>query len=848
MIRLKIPHSLFYFLAICTGIIFILTACNGAALEEVPQPAGPSTGGETSQEDAPPILLTEVEAPFLVSVRTGEFNMGSSDEDLNAREDEFPQHRLRMNGFLIYSQEVTNLMYQQCVADEGCSPPAIDEDGPSKFYLDPLYGDNPLVGVDWFQARAYCQWANARLPTEAEWEYTARANTEFLYPWGDQTPDYEKANFGGLNNERFPEEPQTDDVDLHKPGESPWEARDMAGNVMEWVADWYDPAYYEISPPANPQGPGDDKGLTEKVVRGGGWNSSPEDLRAAARFALDPLSTRDDLGFRCIPLGEKRARAPFCVDSGVPFCVPPGRPGDGPGDEECEPLTPPTLRVGVGCRDENGQLDVIVHSDAHADDVSAMFGNNAYNCVQFEEGVMVCSGPAQTEGLNWTFELCVTANGQSGAAPGPPQLVTYNAAAAPPQNTLIAFNPNPSPANILVTYNSQRALYGGGEYDPRCPNGGIFNEDTGLCERGEEDDLCPEGWVFTNVSPYVCQPDDPGDCPEGTTFVMTDRGGFCEPGDNRDCPEGWTFDVRTESCLPPDSGDGEFCAEGYAFDQDANCCVPVPGDNYDCEEGYYFAAAYDRCWPITRDGCEPGYFYTHRQGCVPEEPGDNDEDCPPFTAVANFAGVDHCVPEEEGRAEGAVGYLPDQEEPPCRDGHERDENGNCGSPDDGSSSYDRCIAIGGVWIDGRCYTGGDCGPGYAVSALMEICMPDDGPGSPCPQGATYHPRYECCVPDHGSFCPEDEQIFLDYLPAPQTLAAAAPVFNDGRNCYPGDDPDECIEGYTRNGEICEENGTVPDCGERAYWDQEIKECIPFDMFGCRLDEAWNGQIDRKSVV
>jgi formylglycine-generating enzyme required for sulfatase activity len=219
----------------------------------------------------------------MVLISAGTFVMGSGRGG-----DESPAREVHLDAFFIDRYPVTNAEYAKFVQETGHPPPEHwARHGGT--YL-PGRDNHPVAYVCWFDARDYATWARKRLPTEAEWEKAARGADGRIYPWGN------RFNSQYCNTDES-EYWDTTPVDAFSPdGDSPYGVADMAGNVWEWVADWYDRDYYGHAPDRNPRGP--EMGKT-KVLRGGSWDFSADEARCAVRNHEYPGPRHGLIGFRC---------------------------------------------------------------------------------------------------------------------------------------------------------------------------------------------------------------------------------------------------------------------------------------------------------------------------------------------------------------------------------------------------------------------------------------------------------------------------------------------------------------------------------------------------------------------
>ena len=245
------------------------------------------------------IRISEKDSMRMVYIPAGEFTMGSNE----IHENEIPEHIVYLDGYWINETPVTNIMYAGFL-----NYSKIEKDidletlfnfkvnnriiyRNNKWVAIERYAQHPVVWITWFGASAYSKWAGRQLPTEAQWEKAARGTDSRIFPWGNLIPDKRPVNFNfNIGN--------TSEVGIFPDGASPFGVLDMAGNVWEWVADWYDRKYYSSQKQwRNPVGP--DENSSHRVLRGGSWNSNSDNIRSSYRLGSFPSTTYLSFGFRC---------------------------------------------------------------------------------------------------------------------------------------------------------------------------------------------------------------------------------------------------------------------------------------------------------------------------------------------------------------------------------------------------------------------------------------------------------------------------------------------------------------------------------------------------------------------
>ena len=341
MYKLNAPYGLLA----CLFLILSLAACSDPTPIVIPpdvtlipptrtrEPAATltppvlATGDETTETSAPTLALTATETELPES----EIIASSTDEEAEGAElaelridgagipmalvpagafimgydrgerDEAPVHTVTLADYYIDQYEVTNATFADFLNSVGNQiefsafwlefndPDVRLHENEGVWSPDPGFEQHPVIEMTWFGARAYCEWRGGRLPSEAEWEKAARGTEGNLFPWGNNAADCSMANFAACVRATVP-------VGSYPENVSPYGAYDMAGNVWEWVNDWWDPEYYTYTPLDNPTGP---ELADFKVRKGGGYDNNANHLRASFRYHNLPPLTFRTIGLRC---------------------------------------------------------------------------------------------------------------------------------------------------------------------------------------------------------------------------------------------------------------------------------------------------------------------------------------------------------------------------------------------------------------------------------------------------------------------------------------------------------------------------------------------------------------------
>jgi len=535
--------------SVLTLAVLVLSSCGPesteAAATEAPstEPVAteaPATGAPTEPPAIPVDLAgppMEVGSTFLaidgsnfVAVPGGTSVQGDGSKDN-------PVHDVTISDFWAQQTEVTNEMYRFCAALGLCSSPSL-EDNPR--YADPLYANHPVVGVTYDQAATYCGAFHWRLPTEAEWEKLASWDpvklVKLVYPWGNAGPTCDLVNVADCVGE-------STKITSYPKGASPYLAVDMAGNVFEWVADWYSPISAE--PVQDPVG---DVIGSKRSVRSTAFPSEFFLAPVARRFSAQPTDHRSDLGFRCVTL-DPTYYAPFCTTLALYGAGPGGAGSCNPVDSKCFTADVQVYELDCPGGGGYGPSRVSFFSDDPSPSIPALPGacvedappvppaaHKSYKCDQSAGGFVAsieshCAyphpGPAQC-GPHYTLvgtECVWDSSGTTGdqCLPGS----TYN------------------PVNQCCTAQPGTAVN-----FPLCPGGTSMVED-------------PPG-EFACVCGDKCDPATDPNCPPSDSEPVTYQ--FCEgPGDDGGEPCNPDVDPN----CPPDGGQ---CPPDCTYSCDANFC------------------------------------------------------------------------------------------------------------------------------------------------------------------------------------------------------------------------------------------------------------------------------------
>jgi formylglycine-generating enzyme required for sulfatase activity len=563
-------------------LIVLLAACNLQTGQQVAGPVtvvatgnpispGNGTTTQTEQTASPTeqaVVFGDPEAgtamlwmdsSYVVYVPASEFVMG---KDETETKDHSPAHPVSLDGFWIQQAEVTNAMYALCVSLGVCTPP-IQETGQPNWYSDPKFANAPVVSVDWNQAGNYCDWIEARLPTEAEWEKAARGTEGATYPWGETEPTCNLLNFKDCLATPAPEIIRT-----YPKGASPYKLADMAGNVFEWVFDRFAGDYYSTSPASNPTGPSTGE---ERVVRGSSYLTPAEDLGIYLRSSLKPELERSDLGFRCVLTGEAIAKpptAPVCTLLPYNLFVMESQWQDQPTNNA------PAVNLQTYCKldNQNNQYGTaIITLEQGTDPGSIVISSpqGSLNCNQDPNDPLKfnCAGSALKPGKEVMISVCSVPMAQPVINPTCPVFYHFDAATnlcqygvpipvacADPDVVIFGYGCLPAPQNGECPVGSYSALYnnnpvcipaGGPKCQgllcpAACPAGLVFNEGNFCCDYPTDvKPTCPPDYLY-DVTMKICVPDHP--IQAGCTNIIT----------------------TVETCAPPP----ETCT---SFSSESNC-------------------------------------------------------------------------------------------------------------------------------------------------------------------------------------------------------------------------------------------------------------------------------------
>lgn len=286
----NITALILFFLTACTPINAPTLASTSTPLPTIPTQIVPTSTTEniptvtvlstvalTPTAEVVNIKTSSIDGMPQVYIPAGKFHMGGM--DVRRAPNEIPDHDVQLSAYWMDQLEVTNAMYGLCVNAGACTAPqSFKSQRRAEYFEIPEFKDYPVVYITWGQARVYCEWAGRRLPTEAEWERAARGDDFRTFPWGENKADGLLTNFNMLVGD-------TSRVGTYPLGASPFGVLDMAGNVAEWVNDFYTFEYSVSGNLANPTGP-ETSSSFNRVVRGGSLGDAEINIRVSKRSSV----------------------------------------------------------------------------------------------------------------------------------------------------------------------------------------------------------------------------------------------------------------------------------------------------------------------------------------------------------------------------------------------------------------------------------------------------------------------------------------------------------------------------------------------------------------------------------
>ena len=464
--------------------------------------------------------MTWLDGGQLAYVPAGDFIMGLGDHDT-------PQKTITLDGYWIYKTDVTNKMYGQCVATGNCAAPAQEIGTP--VYSNPDYGDFPIVGVTWDMAANYCKWVQGGLPTEAQWEKAARGSDGGVYPWGSANATCDLLNFLGCLG-------HTNGFNDYPAGRSPYGLLDMAGNVFQWVNDFYDPNYYDSMPAQNPTGPASGD---SHVIRGSSFESEASQTLSGVRHFGGSAYHSRDLGFRCL-VNQPKAIAPYCQsNSYTPI-------GSKSTSATCQ--VPDATVVGNSCHGKLGYSTVQITQGA-----TFQVPSKGYSCVDSivnGKRILTCTGPSNTSGeVTVCNPACSGSPAVTGATPVCDPGYSLDEATGTCAYSPISSQPGVSgcPQGYnLIDRGGQKVCAIGQNLNGQCPAYTYYDSLFGACVSSSGSAVVPYGLNDQTLASQSFQ-----GCAGGYSYDSNNQccqaiTGGIYPG----CPLGFTFDASQKTCIP----------------------------------------------------------------------------------------------------------------------------------------------------------------------------------------------------------------------------------------------------------------------------------------------------------